>query len=426
MIGLLEIIAGELQTGVTRFLAVSVKTFVLSVGSAAGLTVVVSSDVYDEWTGQFRAGSQSCNNMDLENQWWRLPLYILCSMSVLGQYRFTLMNYWAGVIVQVAAYETQYRVFNYFDDSHVYDGMDTVIADVMGAIAAVATASLVCFVVDYISDYSRLSIIEENKEDEQLSACIYCTNAIYECFVSMSNCLGLGRGLSTRTARARENLKELSETQGKAKDQIKLSDEDEATLIEAAVEAQEFNVWSLLMPAVYQLVPGSKLALFWYNKIFPPQQFVNAVALNVTDDGSGLAQESQTSVDSAEYALWLTSVSLALGLMLGLTVVRIVGFAILTVSTRFRNKNKSESEIIEVRARMLRQYNRRGVTHQSADDDPDSPYDWESEFSAKWGRPSDTGTESQLWNRKNGTTAVPTGLDEIDECDESDSICKEC
>lgn len=33
MIGLLEIIAGELVTGVTRFIAVSVKTFVLCLGT---------------------------------------------------------------------------------------------------------------------------------------------------------------------------------------------------------------------------------------------------------------------------------------------------------------------------------------------------------------------------------------------------------
>ena len=33
MLGLLEIIAGELETGVTRFIAVSVKTFVLCLGA---------------------------------------------------------------------------------------------------------------------------------------------------------------------------------------------------------------------------------------------------------------------------------------------------------------------------------------------------------------------------------------------------------
>ncbi|MGK3741591.1 MAG: hypothetical protein ACI8RD_007278 [Bacillariaceae sp.] len=65
---MLEIIAGDLETGVVRFLAVSVKTFVLSVASAAGLTIILKEDVYTEWTTQFAADSTNCNNMDLEDQ----------------------------------------------------------------------------------------------------------------------------------------------------------------------------------------------------------------------------------------------------------------------------------------------------------------------------------------------------------------------
>lgn len=66
VIGLLEIIAGELETGVIRFLAVSVKTFVLSVASAAGLTLVLKGEVYDEWSGQFSDTAANCNNMNLD------------------------------------------------------------------------------------------------------------------------------------------------------------------------------------------------------------------------------------------------------------------------------------------------------------------------------------------------------------------------
>ena len=37
----MEIVAGEMETGVTRFVAVSVKTFVLSLGAACGLLMTV-------------------------------------------------------------------------------------------------------------------------------------------------------------------------------------------------------------------------------------------------------------------------------------------------------------------------------------------------------------------------------------------------
>lgn len=46
----------------------SVKTFVLSVASAAGLTIVLKGDVYTEWTKQFAADSSNCFNMDLDDQ----------------------------------------------------------------------------------------------------------------------------------------------------------------------------------------------------------------------------------------------------------------------------------------------------------------------------------------------------------------------
>lgn len=385
VIGLLEIIAGELQTGVTRFLAVSVKTFVLSVGSATGLTLMLSGSVYDNWTHQFEPGSEACGTMDLDDKWWRLPLYILCSVSVLGQYRFIIMNYWAGLIVQVAAYEAQYGVLRYYEKFHKYDGMDTVISDMAGAISSVVAATLVCFTIDSIRYHSNLAVLEKNCGDKEISTCGHLMNKIYDCWVSVGTVLGLGKGLSSRTARCLEKLEELSKTQGKEKSEVKLSEEEEATMIEAAVEAQESNVWSLLMPAVYQLVPGSKLAQVWYSIIFPTQRYVD----------SSDVEARQVAADAPQSALWLTSVALALGLMLGLTIVRLVGFGIMTALSPFQNRDKSEDEINERNARMSRQYERQTVINQSDDYDP-SDYELEAEFDEKYGpeTSSDTNQES--------------------------------
>ena len=105
VIGLLEIIAGELETGVTRFIAVSVKTFVLTLGSCIGLQIVLSKEVYEAWVAQ----DAHCGTIDLNNQWWRIPLYLLCSASALGQYRVPIVNYWRGLVVQLVGYEVQYR-----------------------------------------------------------------------------------------------------------------------------------------------------------------------------------------------------------------------------------------------------------------------------------------------------------------------------
>jgi len=52
--------------------------------------------------------------------------------------------------------------------------------------------------------------------------------------------------------------------------EMMLSDEEEKVFVETIVSAENLNIWAILMPAVYQLVPGSKIAKMWFNSIFPP------------------------------------------------------------------------------------------------------------------------------------------------------------
>lgn len=353
MIGLLEIISSELSTGVTRFLAVSVKTFVLSLGSAAGLTFVLGGEVYDVWVSQLEPDNGVCDTLGLGgtlpwDPWWRIPLYLLCSVSVLGQYRFIIMNYWAGLLVQLAAYVVQEYVKVVLAERHALDGMDTIFGDSAGAMAAVVTACIISLTVDYVRAESRLEM------DEKTSTLRKMTHYMYKFLVRIADFLRIGRGLARRSSQVRENLAEEAEKQGKPASEIRLSNKDEAILIEDAVEMQEYNYWSLLMPAVYQLVPGSKIAMYWYNIILPPQPY------------EGSAAEGATVVDSAGSALWITSLSLALGLIMGLAVVRIlVGIIISTVSCIV------SGEMNPLNSFRLRQFGRQEMTRQDDDDDPD-------------------------------------------------------
>jgi hypothetical protein len=323
------------------------------------------------------------------NQWWRLPLYILCSVSVLGQYRFVVMNYWLGLLVQLVGYEIQHRVEKAYSDRHTFDGMDTVYANVSGAIGAVVTASFLCLLIEIVRKSTTAKMMLNN-EEEKLSVFGKFMNSIYGCWVHWASCLGITRGLPRQVARVREKLEELTETQV-------LSVEEEAILIAGVVESQEFNVWSFLMPAIYQLVPGSKIALFWYEAIFPPIPYVNVV--NVTALDSYEESTVPTTDSSSYYDLMLISVSLALGLLLGLALVRVIGFAFFTIIALCRDKRKPEEEIDKIASKNKREYFRRGVTRQSVDDDP-SDAEWEREFSTMCENKED----SQLRNRKNGTT----------------------
>ena len=56
VVGLLEIIAGEIETGVTRFIGVSVKTFVLCLGAGFALFSLCSVFTWPLY-GQYRAGN---------------------------------------------------------------------------------------------------------------------------------------------------------------------------------------------------------------------------------------------------------------------------------------------------------------------------------------------------------------------------------
>jgi len=384
VIGLLEIIASDLQTGVTRFLAVSVKTFVLSLSSAAGLTFVLNGQVYDIWTEQLEPDNGVCDMYGLSGKmpwdpWWRILLYILCSVSVLGQYRFIVMNYWAGLIVQVAAYVAQESVKTHFAENHSYDGMNRVYGDAIGAMISVMAACCIALTVDYIRWQSKVGVSSEG------SAFSKSMHYIYKYLVQIGACLGLGRGLTDRVAKARETLEGEVKALKRRPSEIVLSPEHEATLVEDAVEAQEYNFWSLLMPAVYQLVPGSQLAMYWYNIIFPPQPYEDPISnfLNETEDfdrvfdnGATRPPKSGVVADSAAYALWLTSLSLALGLILGLAVVRITFSTILHIYSACRSKKRSEYlENMRMDSFKLRRFRRQEITHQDCDNDPDDIID---------------------------------------------------
>ena len=85
--------------------------------------------------------------------------------------------------------------------------------------------------------------------------------------------------------------------------EIKIEAHEEELLLDTIVYAESMNIWAMLMPAVYQLVPGSMIAKMWFNTIIPPS--------NPADDENVFA------------GLMVTSISLALGLIIGEAIVEI-------------------------------------------------------------------------------------------------------
>jgi len=96
---------------VTRFVGVTLKTFVLSLGASVGLLLAFAGQ--QAWAANaWYASSSSCDGSFVDGAWWRLLVYLGNCIFVLGQYRLPIAHYWRALIVQLVAYEVQYQVFN--------------------------------------------------------------------------------------------------------------------------------------------------------------------------------------------------------------------------------------------------------------------------------------------------------------------------
>ena len=84
--------------------------------------------------------------------------------------------------------------------------------------------------------------------------------------------------------------------------------------METVIGAQDLSIWAQLMPAVYQLVPGSMIAKLWFNSIFPPP-----LDLSKLDENDPKIYNDNDVFSN----LMVISTSLALGLVLGFVAVRI-------------------------------------------------------------------------------------------------------
>jgi len=268
VIGLLEIMAGELETGVTRFVAVSVKTFVLSLGASLGLMMANrggASKAFDD-------SQDHCNDNFTTGEWWRIPIYLACSVGVLGQYRFRIDRYWCPLIVQLVAYEVQYEVFHGMKEQHTSDHLDTATSNIAGAVGGVISACALSWFVNTCHNFYSARLLQEDPNES--STLVNIVYRVMRCYVKILSCLRINRKSEIQKLGMEEKLKgqqkELNDPRH-PRDHISLDKDDEGLFLETIVSAQAINIWSILMPAVYQLVPGSVIARFWFHSIFPEE-----------------------------------------------------------------------------------------------------------------------------------------------------------
>mmetsp|Transcript_4258 Transcript_4258/g.6354 ORF Transcript_4258/g.6354 Transcript_4258/m.6354 type:complete len:691 (-) Transcript_4258:1309-3381(-) len=368
VIGILEIISGELATGVTRFVGVTVKTFVLSLGAALGLMFVFAgnSGAADAWY------ASTCNQNFVQGEWWRTLLYLACCVFVLGQYRLPIAQYWRALIVQLVAYEVQYGVFNGMGQFHVKDHLDTATSNMTGAACGVVVAALISLLVNVSGDFFRTRLLQESARNNTRLGNFYfqflcmAKKAVYF--------FGIGRQSDIMKFEVEKKLKDMRtelKDPNHPRDKIDFPKNEEDAIIDAIIGTQDINTWSILMPAVYQLVPGSIIAKLWFSAIFPENPYLGELDKN---------PDSQESVFSN---LMVISTSIALGLIIGFAFFQTLVFIVGRTCCR-----KVEKEDNPDNFQLGRDYlsNKQGMMEgmytvvDDANDDPDSMRDMKREM----------------------------------------------
>lgn len=186
VIGLLEIVAGNLETGVTRFIAVSVKTFVLSLGASLGLMLAVHGGASEVWD----LSEQHCDENYVKNKWWRIPLYLLCSVAVLGQYRLPISQYWQGLVVQLIAYELQFTIFNAIGEYFTLDQLDTAASNLGGAAGGVLAACILSYVINKCRTFYSARLLQKEDNPTCIGTAVY---KFMRYSVKAYACIGVGR-----------------------------------------------------------------------------------------------------------------------------------------------------------------------------------------------------------------------------------------
>lgn len=287
VIGLLEIIAGELETGVTRFVAVGVKTLMLTMGCVFGMQLVVN-DPYMKW----REEDQYCEpaSEKYEGQdWLRILLYLACSATALSQYRVPIIDYYRGLIVQFVGYEVQFQVGNalakndsslLFSQLHINGLTSSVVSNIVGTAAATITA---CWLVMFLDKYRYLyfcRILQREQHRKFHDRPFYTKLAVkfMSMYVYVCCVLGLGNPNDRKQLKLIDEIMEGDEEKD-SEGKTNLTKDQKYLLREAIVQSENLNIWAILMPTIYQLVPGSRIALVWFDAIFPREEYFNV------DDG---------------------------------------------------------------------------------------------------------------------------------------------
>lgn len=235
------------------------------------------------------------------------------------------------------------------------DRLDTAASNMVGAAAGVLIACVLCHTISRCRRFYGYRLIK--KDGEKHSKGYDCLFSFMRCFVKVYSRLGLNRTSDIQKLQMEQNItvqQEELHDPAHPRNRIDLDWDTENLFLETLVGAQDVNIWSILMPAVYQLVPGSIIAKLWYHSIFQRENASNV--------------DPQENVFSS---LMVTSTSLAIGLIFGFAIMQSYS-GVYGYFCEHSWKGKEDKDHAEARKRRQMMMDGMYTAGNSKDDDPKS------------------------------------------------------
>lgn len=179
-----------------------------------------------------------CNGDFVKSEWWRIPLYLLCSVAVLGQYRMPVDQYWRGLVVMLVAYELQYSIFNGMAEDYTFDHLDTAASNIAGAAGGVLAACALSWLINTCRDFYSARLLQKDEEQSKIGYFIY---QLMRCSVKLFSCLRVGRRsdiLKLEMEQVLAKQKDELNDPGHPRSRIDLSLEKENLFLETVVGSQ--------------------------------------------------------------------------------------------------------------------------------------------------------------------------------------------
>jgi len=250
--------------------------------------------------------------------------------------------------------------------------LDTAISNICGAVAAVVFSEIMAGIVDYMLFCYNARILHRNKKATKIGAFCYKVTAF---FIRAAYCVGIGKESAVAVLDMKDELfmkrMELHD-ENHSRSEITLTPEQERHIQDAVVNAEQINTWSILMPAVYQLVPGSQIANLWFSTIFPFDiKLIREATLAKYPQFVQLLSNYDSSESGEVFSLLMViSTSLALGLLIGFAVSN-NGERLLRYLSHKLGFDKILDEDSTVRDLQMAKYEyRKGLMSVGMDDDP--------------------------------------------------------